>query len=176
MSPLSVYVDETKRANYILAAVAVADPAAVRKVIRGLVQPGNRRLHMVDERPRHRPGIVAAVVAAGVEISLYDAGPRYRTEREARSACFTAPIEDLAAASTPTLLVIEQDDSLVSFDNQRLIEATRAAGRQGTLRYEHRRAHEEDLLALPDLAAWCWARSAEWRRRIAPALVAVRTV
>jgi len=171
-----IYVDETKRAGYVLVAVVVDDPAAVRRVVRGLVQPGNRRLHMVDERPRNRPGIVAAVVAAGIEISVYDAGRLYRTEREARSACLAALIEDLAANESDALLVIEQDDSLVSFDNQRLVELVRAATQRGRLRYEHQRAHDEPLLALPDLAAWCWVRSAEWRRRIAPALVAVRMV
>lgn len=52
-----VFVDETKRAGYVLAAVTVTDPPAVRKVIRGLVAPGNRRLHMHmhNERARRRP-------------------------------------------------------------------------------------------------------------------------
>jgi hypothetical protein len=44
-----------------MAAAAVPDPVAVRKVIRSLVQPGNRRLRMVDEQPRNRPGIVARI-------------------------------------------------------------------------------------------------------------------
>jgi hypothetical protein len=176
MTARHVYVDETKRAGYVLTAVMVADPVAVRKAVRSLVQPGNRRLHMVDERPRHRSGIVAAVVATGVEVTVYDAGRAYRTEREARAACLAALVEDLAAEGGEVRLVIEQDDSLVSFDNQRLIESIRAARNPGTLRYEHRRSHEDDLLSLPDLAAWCWVRSAEWRRRLAPMLVAVRTV
>ncbi|MGH9074754.1 MAG: hypothetical protein ACRDZQ_11650 [Acidimicrobiales bacterium] len=46
-----VYVDESKRAGYVLVAVSVADPPAARKMIRGLVLPGQRRLHMVAERP-----------------------------------------------------------------------------------------------------------------------------
>jgi len=36
------------------------------------------------------------------------------------------------------MLVLEQDDTLLSWDNQRLIEFTRAAGCRDTLRYEHR--------------------------------------
>jgi len=175
MAVRHIFIDETKRAGYVMAAVSVPDLAATRKVIRGLVQPGNRRLHMVDERPRHRPVIVAAVVASEVEVSIYDAGRRYRTDREARAACFGALIEDLVGGGE-THLVIEQDDSLIRRDNQQLIEATRATGQRGTLHYEHRRTHEESLLALPDLAAWCWVRSAEWRRRIAPILRTVRTV
>ena len=84
---------------------------------------------------------------------------------------------DLAAGGdNDTRLVIEQDDSLVSYDNQQLIEAARATGQRDTLHYEHRRAHEEALLALPDMAAWCWVRSAEWRRRIGPILANVRQI
>jgi hypothetical protein len=151
-----IYVDETKRAGYVMAAVTVVDPAAIRRVIRSLIQPGNRRLHMVDERPRHRSEIVAALATTAIEITIYDAARHYRTDREARAACLAALVEDLAAAGdNDTRLVIEQDDSLVSYDNQRLIEATRATGQRDTLHYEHRRAHEEALLALPDMAAWC---------------------
>ncbi|MGQ0466121.1 MAG: hypothetical protein ACT4QG_12450 [Sporichthyaceae bacterium] len=172
-----VYVDETKRAGYVLAAVTVPDPASVRKVIQGLVQPGNRRLHMVDERPRRRPGIVATLAATDIAVTIYDAARRYPTERDARAACLTALVEDLAALDGPDVrLVIEQDDSLVSFDNQRLIETTRATGQRDRLLYTHAPAHAEPLLALPDLAAWCWVRSGEWRRRIEPVLTAVRTV
>jgi hypothetical protein len=39
-----VFVDETKRAGYVLAAVNVTDLAAVRKMLRALVLPGQRRI------------------------------------------------------------------------------------------------------------------------------------
>jgi len=35
------------------------------------------------------------------------------------------------------MLVLEQDDTLLSWDNQRLIEFTRETGCRDTLRYEH---------------------------------------
>jgi hypothetical protein len=171
-----VYVDEIKSGGYVLAAVTVADPVAERKVIRGLVQPGNRRLHMVDERPRRRPGIVSALVATDIEVAIYDAARRYRTGLAARKACLTALVEDLAGGgAADTRLVLEQDDSLVASDRRQLYQLVRRAGLT-TVEYYHQRGHEEALLALPDLAAWCWVRSEQWRRRIAPVLVAVRTV
>lgn len=172
-----VYVDETKAAGYVLAAVTVTDPVVVRKVINDLVAPGNRRLHMHNERPRRRPGIVAAVVeTAGVAVTIYDAARRYRTEREARAACLTALIQDLAAGGAEVRLIIEQDDSIVAADRHLLYRLARTADCADTLHYRHGRAHDEPLLALPDLAAWCWARSGQWRRRIDPILAAVRTV
>lgn len=170
-----VYVDESKRAGYVLAAAATSDPEAARKIVRSLVLPGQRRLHMKHEQPRRRRTIVSALIAAPVKTTIYDAGRHYRTDREARAACLTALVEDLAIGGD-SRLVIEQDDSLVSYDNQRLIEATRATGQRDTLRYEHLRAHEEMLLAIPDVVAWCWVRSGDWRRRIAPILAAVRAV
>lgn len=68
------------------------------------------------------------------------------------------------------MLILEQDDTLLSWDNQHLIYYTRAAGCRDTLRYEHRRAATEQLLALPDAIAWCWAKGGDWRRRISPAV------
>lgn len=132
---------------------------------------------MVDERPRRRPAIVSALLATGMKATIYDTARRYRTDRQARAACLRALVDDLAASGTADIrLVLEQDDSLISWDNQRLIEATRAAGCRDTLRYEHQRASAEPLLALPDVTAWCWVRSGEWRRRLAPVLTALRTV
>ena len=176
MTPRYVYVDETKRSGYVLAAVTVTDPEAMRRVVRGLVQPGNRRLHMVDERPRHRPAIVAALVATEIEATIYEAVRHYPTDRAARTACFAALVEDLAADGGDTQLVIEQDDSLVHSDRHELYRLVRAAGVRDSVEYRHVRAHEDRLLALPDVVAWCWVRSREWRRRVAPIVNRVRTV
>ena len=74
------------------------------------------------------------------------------------------------------MLVLEQDDTLLSWDNRRRIEFTREAGCRSTLRYEHRRAASELVLAAPDAVAWCWARGGDWRRRIEPFVTDVRTV
>jgi len=82
-----------------------------------------------------------------VQATIYDAGRRCRNERERRAACLRAIVED-AARRGDTVLVLEQDDSLVSWDNQRLIEFTRAAGGRDTLRYEHRRAAADLALAI----------------------------
>jgi hypothetical protein len=172
-----VYVDESKSAGYVLVAVTVADPVAERKVIRALVQPGNRRLHMHGERPRRRPGIVSAIAATDIEVTIYDAARRYRTDREARAACLAALVEDLAAGCTVGVrLVLERDDSLVSSDRRQLYQLVRRAGLTTAVAYDHQRGHEEPLLALPDLAAWCWVRSGQWRWRLRPVLAAVRTV
>lgn len=176
MSTRHVYVDESKRAGYVLAAVTVTDPEAARRAVRGLILPGQRRLHMNHEQPRRRRAIVSVLVTTPVETTIYDAARRYPTERAARSACLDGLIDDLAAAGGDVQLVIEQDDSLVRSDRHELYRLARAAGITDVLEYRHQRGHEEPLLAFPDVVAWCWARSADWRRRVAPILGAVRTV
>jgi hypothetical protein len=40
------------------------------------------------------------------------------------------------------------------------------SGCRDTLRYMHKRANEEPLLAIPDAVAWSWAKGGHWRRRV----------
>ncbi len=172
-----VFVDETKHRGYLLVASVVVpdDLNSVRRMLRGLVLPGQRRLHMKDENDQRRRSIATAIAVSGVTATIYDAGRRYRNERERRAACLRALIIDVARRGD-AMLVLEQDDTLLSWDNQRLIEFTREAGCRDTLRYEHRRAANELLLAMPDAIAWCWAKGGDWRRRVEPVVADVREV
>lgn len=177
MSGGHVFVDESKRRGYLLVASAVVpnELDTVRKVLRGLVLPGQRRLHMKDESDQRRRSITTAIAVSGITATIYDAGRRYPTERDRRAACLHALVLD-AAAGGDSVLVIEQDDTLLSWDNQRLIEYTREAGCRDTLRYEHRKASAELLLAIPDAIAWCWAKGGAWRHRVEPMVTDVRNV
>lgn len=140
-----VFIDETKQRGYLMVAgVVVADDLDVlRKTIRSLILPGQRRLHMKNENDRRKHAIASAIVATDIQVTVYDAARRYRNERERRAACLRAVVNDAAARAHP-VLVLEQDDSLLSWDNQHLIEFTRAAGCRDTLRISapqnHRRA------------------------------------
>lgn len=172
-----IYVDETKQHDYLLVASVhlASDLTALRRVVRGLLLPGQRYLHMKDEKDGRKRTIAKAFVDAGVQASIYRAGPEHRTERQRRSACLRALIED-HATTTNTRIVLDEDESMVRFDNQHLIEYTRAAGCRERLRYEHKRSHTDALLAIPDAVAWCWAKGGQWRTLIAPAVTACRHV
>ncbi len=167
-----VFVDETKDRDYLLVAGVVIPPDLdpVRRTLRTLVMPGQRRLHMAKERDQRRRQIVDAIVASGVTATVYDAGRSHCTELAAREACLRAVVID-AAESSAHMLVLEQDDSLLWWDQQRLIEITREVGCRATLRYEYRRAREELLLSIPDAIAWCWARGGIWRQRVEPVVI-----
>ncbi len=172
-----VFVDETKRRDYLLVAgvVIAGDLDAVRAVLRELVLPGQRRLHMNSESDPRRRSIASAITSSPLRATVYNAGRRYKTERDRRAACLQSLVND-AAEHGHGVLVLEQDDSLLSWDTQHLIEFTRAAGCRDSLRYEHRRAASEHLLAIPDAIAWCWAKGGDWRRRIEPAVADVQQV
>lgn len=109
-----------------------------------------------------------------MEATVYRAGTEYRNERDRRSACLRALIDDHASLNAH--IVLDEDETMVRFDNQKLIEYTRAAGCRDTLRYEHKRSHTDALLAIPDAIAWCWAKGGEWRKLIQPAITATREV
>jgi len=131
---------------------------------------------MKDERDSRRREIAAALIDAGVEVVIYDAGKRYPTQRQAREECLRAVVTDAAAEAGEIRLVLEQDDSLVQWDAQRLIELARAAGCRDWLRYATCGLLAEQLLAVPDAVAWCWAHGGEWRRRVDPVVRLIRQV
>lgn len=174
---MHIYVDETKQRGYLLvASVHVStDLTGLRQLVRGLLLPGQRYLHMKDEKDGRKRTIARAFVDAGVQATVYSAGPHHRNERQRRSACLQALVEDHATLSQ-ACIILDEDETMVKFDNQKLIEYTRAAGCRDTLRYEHQRSHAEALLAVPDAIAWCWAKGGSWRTLISPAVATIREV
>jgi len=172
-----VFIDETKHRNYVVVAAVVVpgDLAALRRTVRGLVLPGQRRVHMTKESAPRRRLIADTIVRSGVTAVVFDAGDAYPSELDARQACLRGVISyaDYAGA---TRLVLERDDSLLAWDARRLWEITGEVGCRDTLRYSHARASEELLLAIPDAIAWCWAKGGDWRRRIRPVITGVEVV
>jgi hypothetical protein len=60
MTTTHVFVDETKRSDYLLAAATLRsqDLGPTRQALAGLLLKGQSRLHMVKERP-HSAGVAA---------------------------------------------------------------------------------------------------------------------
>ena len=143
-----VFVNESKQRDYLLVAAMVmpGDLAGARRDLRTLVMPGQRRLHMKKESDARRSAIIDVTASTGATATVDDAGGLGRHELGARERCLHALVVD-AAAVGHHMLVLEQDDSLLWWDQQRLIEITREVGCRDTLRYGHRRAEHELFLA-----------------------------
>lgn len=172
-----LFADETKERDYLMVActIPVGDLNDARSEMRGLVLPGQRRVHMKKESDPRKRLITSAICDTGIRATVYNAGRNRRSELDARAACLKALAYDAAAAGA-SMLVLEQDDSLRRWDNQRLVEITRTLGCCDTLRYQHLRAATEPLLVIPDAIAWCVAKGGNWEQRIEPVVTAVRCV
>lgn len=173
MSGRAVFVDESKANEYLLMAAAImpADVDRSRRVVRGLLLPGQSRLHMKDERDSRKRAMLDAFAELAVSVTIYRAPRALGSEVYRRGRCLDELVEELGPGGGR--LCIERDDTLVARDKQRLIEASRRTGSGGSLRYWHESATSEPLLAIPDAVGWAWARGGEWRRRALRSIVNV---
>jgi hypothetical protein len=163
MSTTHVYVDETKARDYVVVAASIvsADVGPVRRQLNDLTLPGQRRLHMKDERDSRKRAIADQIAAMPVKANVYVAGRTFRTDLERRARCLDQLVTDLPRQAAVEL-VIELDDTLLRRDRQVIIESSRRRGLDDLFRYRHERAAAEPLLAIPDAIAWCWAKGQHW--------------
>ncbi|MFI6308031.1 hypothetical protein ACIBCH_39600 [Amycolatopsis thailandensis] len=170
-----VFVDESKEGGYLVTAAALlsGDLTSARRAMRGLILPGQRRLHFTHESDGRRKRILDTIAALDPTVTIYDASAHHR--RRQRQACLDVLVEDLASAGT-RMLVLESDESIVELDRKTLYRAVRAQECHDVLEYRHLRAFEEPLLAIPDALAWCWQRGGHWKARAREMVAGIRTV
>ncbi|WP_326957317.1 hypothetical protein [Amycolatopsis sp. NBC_01286] len=170
-----VFVDETKQGGYLITAAAVlpGDLGRARQSMRGLVLPGQRRLHFTHESDGRRKRILDVVAELTPVVTIYDGSAHPR--RQQREACLDGLVADLASAGT-RMLVIETDESVLDLDRRIFYRSSRQHGCHETLEYRHHRAHEEPLLSIPDAIAWCWQRGGQWKVRARDFVREVRIV
>jgi len=163
-----IFADESKRSSFVLVAAVIPpdDLTKMRQLVAGLRLPGQRRLHFVGEQDSRRKQILRAFVAAGVQTVIYD-GAGYRDGKVARDAAVARLTAD-AIRLRADRLVLELDDSVAAKDRLVIREQLVKAGVPESLLYEHRRAHEECLLSIPDAVAWSWSKAGPWRKQIEP--------
>ena len=150
----------------IATAVEPARLATVRKAIRALVLPGQRRLHMKSESNPRRRQILSALCEEGETATIYRAGSDYKSDIDRRRACLDSMVADIASAGHPKLC-LESDETMDERDRRDLVRLIKEHGCPDLL-YLHERAAQEPLLAVPDVIGWAWARGGDWRRRASP--------
>lgn len=176
MSGESVYVDESKRAGYTVAAVAVvagSEHAAVERALRGLLLPGQRSIHFKNESEGRKRTILAAMAdlagAGAVSGMVYEraTGPHV----PARRACLEALSADHAKAGQ---IVLDMSEGDRAADEKTLREArARLAGAFG---FRHEEPHRCPGLWLPDALAWAWTHGGTWRQLAKPMITSVQQV
>jgi hypothetical protein len=164
-SQVHVFVDESVRRRYLIAAVIVDQPdlARVRRELRAMRKPGQRRVHFAKESDSRRRSLVTALLGLDLRVRVYECAGQ---DAPARARCLGQLVLDIVDLGAERL-VLETLDTQVRAD----VATIRAQLTPGSaLAYEHRRAHEEPALWAADAAAWCYGAGGDWRRRMAPML------
>ncbi|GGM81884.1 hypothetical protein GCM10012275_60600 [Longimycelium tulufanense] len=161
---MHVFVDESERRGYLLVAAVVAPPElhGTRTLLRGLLLPGERRVHFKSERDSRRRLILARLVEAGVRTRLYAAGG---AGEPVRAVLLRHLVTDAIALGAQRL-VIDARDPAGNARDRSVIAKTKA--RAAGLVYEHMPASGEPLTWIADAVAWSYGAGGDWRRRVEP--------
>jgi len=162
----TVFVDESKRSGFRLAAVLVSPDgiADARATMRAQLVRGTRRLHFVHENDVNRRRALAAIAGLNLRIAIIES-PRFETQPGQRAAAL-AILVSLCAEWRVGRLVIERDENVADLDRRVLTEKASALGRPPWLAFSHVPASQEPLLWIADAVAWSWTRGGGWRRRV----------
>ncbi len=160
-----MFVDESERGGYLMAAVLVSPSAlhSTRSMMRGLLVPGSRRVHFKTEKPCRRKLIADKLASCDFVTNIYTG--RGQSER-VRSQLLALLVDDAIGAGV-TRLVLDSRDPVAN-GRDRLVIGTRTKAHDAGLVYEHIHSSAEPALWVSDAVAWCHGAGGDWKRRVAP--------
>lgn len=166
--PMHGFVDESERGCYTLG-VVLAPPgslSSLRRLLRGMLAPKERRLHFNTERPARRRKLLSDFAAMPpTRTWLYQAkGPT----PEARHACMETMLDDLCTVKTRRLVLEAQEPRQEQRDRATIYQAVRNGLAPTDLVYDHVRPWEDPMLWLIDGILWAHGAGSDWRRRVGP--------
>lgn len=164
------YSDESERANTMSMTVAMIAPARageIRSTMRGLLLPGQRRVHMAKEGARRQRAIVDVIGSLqGVEaVTARLRRPMQLDRVEARRHLIEHVLDLAIARGVGSWTLEDVPPSQRARDNDAISRVLRLNGAQDRLVYDHRRSHEEPMLWIPDVLGWAVGAGGDWRRR-----------
>jgi hypothetical protein len=163
------FADESRRGSTYLIATAVAHPANLRFIRRGLrslLLPGQRELHFNDQKDPRRRMLADAIARLPLEVLIYRRCIDRYVEA-ARQECINRIACDLLARGAHRLVL----DSRAQLDTHDAATIRTVFIRQPECEkfvYEHVDSVGESLLWVADAGAWCFGAGGAWRRRINP--------
>lgn len=170
----TLFVDESKAKGYTMVAAVVVsnDVTTLRREVRELVLPGQRRIHFTKERDDRKRLILSKFTTFGVQAQIFHSPAK--NDAAGREACLTALVEH-ASKHAHTKIVLERDESIEQSDRRTLFREVHKHGLTEALSYALEPPHLEPLLWIADAIAWSYTKGGDWNRRIEP-LVAGRTM
>jgi hypothetical protein len=171
----TLFVDESKSKGYTMVAALVVpgDAPSLRRDVRSLVLPGQRRIHFTKESDSRRRVILSQLIDLQVTAHVFTS-PTTRAAR-GREQCLNGLVAH-AAEHAHTRIVLELDESIAHTDRRILFREVRRHGLDGTVTYALEAAHSEPLLWIADAIAWSHTKGGDWTRRIAPLISGVTTL
>lgn len=162
-----LFVDESKVKGYTMVAAVVVpgDVARLRRDVRSLVLPGQRRIHFTKERPERKRLILSRLTSFGAQAHVFHCVAK--SQVRGREACLTGIVAH-AAQHAHTKIVIERDESVERSDRQILFREVRRQGLGDALSYALEAPHNEPLLWVADAIAWGYTKGGEWKHRVDP--------
>jgi hypothetical protein len=167
------FSDESERADRMLFGTLFVEAQhtyELRKQLRSLLLPGQRRIHMTKEGVRRRRVILDAIVHLEPQVTVLELRrPNGVTRPEARAMLLSVASGVVAERSTRFWVLDNIEESQMRRDELQL----HGAGVEAL--FDHRPSHEEPLLWVVDVALWAYGAGGEWKRRSAP-IVDVRRI
>jgi hypothetical protein len=159
------FVDENSAKGYLVAATLVtsAQRRKYRKALNELRLRGQNRIHFVDERDSRRRKILSVISSLQPSVTIIQASDKNR--KEAREQCLIA-LMNIAAEEAISNVVLERDDSVVSFDERILYREKLKLSHRAIVNFRHESPRQEALLWISDAVAWSFVRGGEWRQRV----------
>lgn len=162
-----LFVDESKTKGYTMVAALVVpgDVTSLRRDVRSLVLPGQRRIHFTKEQPERKRLILSRLTSFGAQAQVFHCATK--NQALGRDACLTGIVAH-AAQHSHTKIVIERDESIEKTDHRILFREVKRHGLGGTLSYALEAPHQEPLLWVADAIAWSYTKGGEWKKRADP--------
>jgi hypothetical protein len=161
---MHAFVDESQRGPYLVVAAVLIprDLVQVRGALRGMLLPGQRRLHFSSERPQRRRVLLGQMSDLPIQAWVYAAEGK---ERVARARALESLLADLGSAGARRLVIECREPSQDAADRRLIAQAIRAGIAPAGLSYDHLRAHEEPVLWVADAVAWAVGARGAWAQR-----------
>ena len=167
-----LFVDESKAKGYTLAAAVVVpgEMESARRNVRGLVLPGQRRIHFTKEQDARKRLILSRLIEFGFQAHVFHSSSKHASvgREETLGALIAHAVEH-----GHRRVVLERDDSIAQADRRFRFHEVQRHGLTGTLTYELEPPHLEPLLWVADAVAWSYSKGGEWKRRIEPLVAGI---
>jgi hypothetical protein len=165
----TMYVDESKRRGYILAATIVENHTApsLRKALKREITSG-RSIHFIDEKDSRRKQLLQAYIRLGFKVRIFseDGKPDF----DLRKVCLIRAFE-FATQNGIEQVVIETDESILLLEKRFLNQLFKEREWSGIVGYDHKAKHEEPLIWVSDAVVWCVGRGGDWAKLAEPLIL-----